>query len=267
MDKFKSGVYTLPVTVRYKNVDSSAVGTMNFSKYRSKNSEDDKRVQYFLEPASNLKRNTNGSIGKYYKFDIQSYGASIKDKVFDEAVSKGSMNSLSKLIENIVSNMSSSSFHIIIVSACANGQCPNINYSSSLSGVSVRNAFLPKLAKFLINHVNNTCHVTDYIVKLSNNSIVNNIYSQSPCKKHLDEDTFNASENEPYDEPTMVIGGKAVKQKNKTPTFECKTNGKVYMQLGGKQYQVHQEKGVAFIIKDKQRYSLKTGRKLPCGCA
>jgi hypothetical protein len=192
LKKFRSGIYTLPVTITYETsknknnyIPSRGVLTYkDFENYENLpyNQLFKKEIlQNFLLPRLNKETDMYGDQYKKYKYSIESYGTSIKDTVL--AKRDYSKIKLSHFIQDLNYQLGSNLFHVIILATCTVGpkdqkEMRN-HFSTSATGKSfiesTTKLFQAKIAKFIIDNVNNQCEVPYNLLEfIEENDIVEN---------------------------------------------------------------------------------------------
>ncbi len=184
LNKFRSGIYTLPVSIAYETHKNRLFKTLetvqgvftsdDFGNYP--NFPDSQKIKMdavlkFLKPELN-KQKFHGIEFKEYKYVIDSYGSSIKDTILAKS-NKGKRIKLSHFIEDLNYNMGDNLFHVIIVATCTVGPKAQDDMKHHFSRPqnsksfikSTMKLFQAKIAKFIIKNVNNQCTVPNNLLE------------------------------------------------------------------------------------------------------
>jgi hypothetical protein len=194
LKQFRSGIYTLPVTITYEigkdNNNNNYIPSRGVLTYKDFENYENlpynqlfkkEILQNFLLPELNKETNMYGDKNKKYKYSIESFGTSIKDTVL--AKRDYSKIKLSHFIQDLNYQLGSNLFHVIILATCTVGpkdqkEMRN-HFSTSATGTSfiesTTKLFQAKIAKFIIDNVNNQCEVPYNLLEfIEENDIVEN---------------------------------------------------------------------------------------------
>lgn len=172
LQKFRSGIYTLPVSITYEshknnfiNVNTPSRGFLTQNDFADYERSKKDVLLNFLKPGINKAIDYRGNEYKKYKYIIESYGTSTKDTLL--AKSDLSRKKLSHLIEDLNNHLGDNLFHVIILATCTVGPKDQKEMRHHFSQLQNKKTFLEsttklfqaKIAKFIINHVNKQCEV------------------------------------------------------------------------------------------------------------